>query len=594
MSQNTREHLVAAARGDEPMDLVVREAELVNVHTAEIYRADIGVKGRRFVTVSRYENGRPAFEIEGVHEVDASGMYAMPGLFDSHVHIESTMVTPDMFARAVLRHGTTAAVIDPHEIGNVLGTEGVRYIIEAAGQLPVRILTTIPSCVPAVPGLESAGAEFYVEDIDELLGLPSVVGIAELMDYPGVIHQHPRMADIVRLGLERKVLNEGHAPHVTGRPLQAYLAAGVDSDHESRSPEEILEKLRAGMTVYIRESSVSKFADVAAKAWQSVPHASCIAMCTDDIEPDDMLHNGQMNRVVRRAIEEGIHAPLAVRYATLNGALRYGIRDLGAIAPGYRADLVLVDSLESMRVRQVYVEGQHMVADGELISEIRSDAPPLLQNTVRLPELVEEDFLTQVPVESGTVELTTIEMTSVGTTVQGSLEVEVRNGRVETLPEDYVFVSVTGRHGQNQKPFVGILKGSGLRSGAYGTTVAHDSHNLVVAGTNAADMLLAAHTLADCGGGLCLTRDGRILAKVELPVAGLMSPEQVETLGPKVEAFKKEATSMGVAVGNRSAAMAFSSLTLTVIPEIRISDLGLVQVDEQRLVPLYPAEDSNY
>lgn len=581
-----RGEIVAAARGDVPMDLVVRGANLLNVFTAETYPADIGIKGNRFAAVVRHEDGGAEIELEGVREVEAGGLYAMPGLFDSHAHIESTMVTPDMFAREVLRHGTTAATIDPHEIGNVLGAEGVRYMIEASRGLPVRILTTIPSCVPAVPGLESSGARFGPEEVGELLELPGVVGVAELMDYPGVINQHPRMAGIIREGLERGVLNEGHAPQVTGRHLQAYLAAGVNSDHESRHSAEVLEKLRAGMTVYVRESSVSKFADAAARAWEVASHASNLAACTDDIEPDDMLRGGQMDRVVRRMIEEGIPAPLAVRYATLNGALRYGFSDLGAVAPGYLADLVLVESPETMRVRDVYVEGEQMVSEGELIANVRSPTPPLLRNTVRLPRLEEDDFVIRAPIKRGRVELTTLEVTRAGTTVRGTLEVEVEDGRARFLPPGYAFVSVTGRHGQGGKPFVGVLKGAGISGGAYATTVAHDSHNLVVAGTNAPDMLLAARTLEECGGGLCLVRDGRIVARVELPIAGLMSPLPVEELGPQVEVFNERASNMGVSVGRRSAAMALSSLTLTVIPEIRITDLGLVDVEKQEFVPL--------
>lgn len=582
-----REQLVAAARGDEPVDLVIRGANLVNVFTAEIYTADIGIKDNRFAAVARHENGEPVFNIEGLQEQSAHGLYAMPGFFDCHVHIESTMVTPEMFAGAVLRHGTTAVVTDPHEMANVLGTEGVRYMVEASQGLPVRILTTIPSCVPAVPGLETAGAELTAADIDALLGLPGVVGVAELMDYPGVIDQHPRMASIVGVGLGRGVLNEGHAPRVTGRRLQAYLAAGVDSDHESRTPEEIVEKLRAGMAIYIRESSASKFAEVAARAWEQAPYAANFAMCTDDVEPDDLLKNGHMNRVVRRAIESGIPAPLAIRYATLGGAQRFRMRDLGAIAPGYLADLVLVESLDTMRVKEVYVEGRRTVADGELTAEIRSGTPPLLKDTMRLPELTEDDFTLRAPIASGTAELVTIEVTPLGTTARGKVQVEVRDGRVEELPPDHVFLSVTGRHGQGRKPFVGVLRGAGLRGGAYGTTVAHDSHNLLVAGTNPADMLLAARALQDCGGGLCLTRDGQVLARIELPIAGLMAPESVESLSSKVEAFNARALEMGVSVGRRAPTMALSGLTLTVTPEIRISDLGLVDVNEQMLAPLF-------
>lgn len=585
--QLDRTALVAAARGDEPVDLVLKNVQLVNVFTAEIYQADLGIKDGRFATIARYIDGQAEFLIEGKYIIDANGKYAMPGFVDAHVHIESTMLTPDMFARAVLRHGTTVAVIDPHEVANVKGAEGVKQIVQASQNLPVRILTTIPSCVPAVNGLETAGAEFFAEDIAALFDLPGVVGVAELMDYPGVIQQNPRMAEIVKAGLEHNVLNEGHAPRVSGRDLHAYLAAGVTSDHESRSTEEILEKLRAGMNIYIRESSVSKFADIAARALAEVPQAANVMMCTDDIAPNDIIDNGQMNRVIRRCIEEGIPAPLAIRYATLNGAQRFGLKDVGAIAPGFQADVVLVDSLETMEVQEVYVKGEHLVKDGKVIQEIKSESPLKLYDTVDIPELVEEDFMIQAPIEKGTADVVTIEVTDTGVTLQDTVEVEVVNGKVKELPEDYVFISVTGRHGQGKKPFVGVMKNTGLKEGAYATTMAHDSHNLVVAGTNAKDMLLAAKELEACGGGLCLVKRREIVAKVELPVAGLMAQEPIEELAPKVDHFAEQALKMGVKVGRRSPVMAFSSVALTVTPNIRISDKGLVDVNQQIHIPLF-------
>ncbi|GGJ93970.1 adenine deaminase [Lentibacillus kapialis] len=583
----TRKHIVAAARGDEQMDTVIREVQLVNVFTAEIYTADIGIKENRFSAIAAHEDGEPSFHIEGSTEISGKGKYAIPGLIDCHVHIESTMVTPDMFAREVLRHGTTTAVIDPHEIGNVMGAEGVQYMVHASKGLPVQILTTIPSCVPAVPGMETSGATFGPEDIASLLNMDDVVGVAELMDYVGVIRQDPRMAGIVQQGLDKDMLNEGHLPRVTGRDLHAYLAAGVNSDHESRTKEEIIEKLRAGMLVYIRESSVSQFADIAAKAWSAVPHVSNIAMCTDDVEPNDMLQNGQMNRVVRRCIEEGIPAPLAIRYASLNGAVRYGLRDRGAIASGYMADFSLVSSLKTMDVKDVFIQGEQMVENGQVTADIQSSAPPLNRNTMHLPKLTEVDFKIHPPIEHGTVAINTMEMTSIGTTQKGTLELGVNDGVMPTLPEDYVFVSVTGRHGQKQKPFVGILKNSGLKKGAYGTTVAHDSHNLVVAGTNAQDMLLAAQKLEQAGGGLVLIENGEIKSQIDLPIAGLMAAEPVDELAQKVEHFNSTAKNMGVQVGKRSPSMAFSSLTLSVIPEIRITDLGLVDVNKQDFLPLF-------
>lgn len=582
-----RENLIAAARGDLPMDLVIKGAQLVNVFTAEIYKADVGIVGDRFSAIAPYREGIPAFEMDGKKVIHAENQYIMPGFIDTHVHIESTMVTPEMFAKEIIRHGTTTAVIDPHEMANVLGAEGVTYMVEASQGLPVQILTTIPSSVPAVPGLENAGASFFAEDIVALFDLPNVVGIAELMDYPGVIQQNERMANIVQAGLTHQMRNEGHAPRVSGRDLQAYLAAGVNSDHESRSKEEVLEKLRAGMMIYIRESSASKFAHVVAQAWKEIPHAINIAMCTDDIEPYDMYHNGQMNRVVRRTIEEGVPAALAIRFATLGGAMRYGLRDQGAISPGYLADFLLVDSLETMHVQDVYVKGKQIIAEGNLIEDVQSPIPPLRKNTLHLPTLTEEDFHIKAPISSGQKTVTTIEFNDIGTTVQGEVTVDIDNGIIVNLPESYAFVTVINRHGKRTKPFVGIVKNTGLKEGAYATTLAHDSHNLVIVGKNTKDMLAAARQLESCGGGLCLVKNEDIKALIELPIAGLLSTKSVKELAKDVEFFNQTAVEMGVSVGKRSPAMAFSSIALTVIPDIRMSDLGLVDVVQQKLIPLF-------
>jgi adenine deaminase len=312
-------------------------------------------------------------------------------------------------------------------------------------------------------------------------------------------------------------------------------------------------------------------------------------MCTDDIEPDDVLKRGHMNRVVRLAIEAGIPAPLAVRYATLNGALRYRNYELGAIGPGYLADLVLVDSLERMQVQEVYVSGRHVVSEGELIVPIEGRVPAPLQNTMHLPILTESDFAIRAPIEEGEVEITTIESSERGLTVAGRLLVTVRAGIVGPLPPDYCFISVTGRHGQGRPPFVGVLRGLGLRSGAHGTTVAHDSHNLVIAGTSASDMLLVARTLAEQGGGFALANEGKILATVALPLAGLMTPEPVEAVGPRVERYNVEADKLGILAGTRSPILSLAGLALVVIPEVKISDLGLVHVTSQQLLPLFPA-----
>lgn len=586
MMQIERKQLIAASRGDIPVDLVIRGAHLVNVFTAEIYQADVGVKDGRFSVIASYEEGEPIFYIEGEEEIDAHGKYIMPGFIDAHVHIESTMMTPDMFASEVIRHGTTTAVVDPHEIANVLGVEGVTYMAEASQDLPVQILTTIPSSVPAVPGLEHSGSAFDSDDITELFKLPNVVGIAELMDFTGVINQSDRMSKIVQAGLDNHMLNEGHAPRVSQRNLQAYLAAGVASDHESRSKEEVLEKLRAGMMIYIRESSASKFAHVVAEAWKELPHAINIAMCTDDIEPYDMFHNGQMNRVVRRTIEEGVPAPLAIRFATLGGAMRYGLRDQGAVAPGYVADFLLVDSLKTMQISDAYTKGEQIVSKGEVIQKITSPVAPILKNTVDVPKLSEEDFLIKAPFDNGKVTLTTIDFNDIGTTEKGEVSAEVQSGVVKNLPIDCAYVTVINRHGRHEKPFVGVVRNIGLKDGAYATTVAHDSHNLVVVGKKRSDMLAAVEKISNSGGGLCLVQEGKVIASVELPIAGLMTPTPIDQLAKEVEVFNERAKELGVQVGKRSPAMAFSSIALTVIPEIRISDIGLIDVNKQEFLPL--------
>lgn len=586
MMQIERKQLIAASRGDIPVDLVIRGAHLVNVFTAEIYQADVGVKDDRFSVIASYEEGEPIFYIEGEEEIDAHGKYIMPGFIDAHVHIESTMMTPDMFASEVIRHGTTTAVVDPHEIANVLGVEGVTYMAEASQDLPVQILTTIPSSVPAVPGLEHSGSAFDSDDITELFKLPNVVGIAELMDFTGVINQSDRMSKIVQAGLDNHMLNEGHAPRVSQRNLQAYLAAGVASDHESRSKEEVLEKLRAGMMIYIRESSASKFAHVVAEAWKELPHAINIAMCTDDIEPYDMFHNGQMNRVVRRTIEEGVPAPLAIRFATLGGAMRYGLRDQGAVAPGYVADFLLVDSLKTMQISDAYTKGEQIVSKGEVIQKITSPVAPILKNTVDVPKLSEEDFLIKAPFDNGKVTLTTIDFNDIGTTEKGEVSAEVQSGVVKNLPIDCAYVTVINRHGRHEKPFVGVVRNIGLKDGAYATTVAHDSHNLVVVGKKRSDMLAAVEKISNSGGGLCLVQEGKVIASVELPIAGLMTPTPIDQLAKEVEVFNERAKELGIQVGKRSPAMAFSSIALTVIPEIRISDIGLIDVNKQEFLPL--------
>ncbi|HYU21207.1 MAG TPA: adenine deaminase C-terminal domain-containing protein [Chloroflexota bacterium] len=582
-----RRELVAAARGDLPLDTAVRGVNLVNVYTGQIYPADIGIYGQHFAAVGRAGK----FELGARRVIDGGGLWATPGFFDSHVHIESMMVTPPSFAEAVLRFGTTAVAIDPHEIANVLGEEGVRYMVEASRGLPVRILVCVPSCVPPVPTLESSNAEFDRDAVGRMLRWDGVVGIAEIMDYPGVIHHHDRIAGIVEEGLAQRVINEGHAPLVLGRNLMAYRAAGVVSDHESRETHEVIEKAEAGTQLHIRDSSMSHCVDAAVDAWKTMPNAINFDMCTDDIEPDDVVRRGHMNRVARLAMARGMDPATAIRYATLNGARFYRQDDIGGIAPGMQADLVLLRSLEEMDVKDVWVAGRQVVADGELIVQVASRVQPPLQNTMRLPPLRAEEFLAPAPIEEGELEAHTIEIQPNRRTILGKIRVRVSGRRMRPeLPPGYNLLSVVGRHGQNEPPSHGILRGINLRSGALASTVAHDAHNLVIAGTNPEDMLLCAETLARCGGGFCLAEGGQVRALVELPVAGLMAPDPVTVVAPKVEHFNQEARKLGVS-SPTTPILSVSGIALPVAPWVKITNRGLVSVDDQRFIPLFPAAD---
>ncbi|MFL5805291.1 MAG: adenine deaminase [Roseiflexaceae bacterium] len=575
----TRTALVEAARGVRQLDLVIREGRLLNVYTGELYPADIGIFGDRIAVVDKDRQ----LGLRGAAEIDARGLIAIPGFIDTHVHIESTMVTPPNFARGVLPFGTTTVVIDPHEIANVCGRAGVEYMLRASEGLPLRVYVTVPSCVPAVPGLETAGASFDADDIAEMLAWPRVIGVAELMDYPGIVRQEPRMAAIAEAGLAAGKALEGHAPLLSGRELAAYLAAGVDSDHESRDWEEMLEKLQAGMWVYGRENTFRRSAADLARALEEIPHPWNVALCTDDIDPDDLLQRGHIDRGLRVLIENGVDPALAIRFATLNGAARYGLRDLGALAPGKLADIVLIESLRDLRAKLVLSGGQIVARDGVLATTIADPVAPPLGNSVHIAPISAETFQLRRPGITGDVSLMVLDIDPNRTTRIAAATLRFRNGLCQfPLPRDFTLLSVVPRHGQTHPPSLAVLRGLPLRAGALATTVAHDSHNLIVAGRTPEDMAVAAQTVAAIGGGAALVAGGVVLATVRLPVAGLMSAEPVETVAAEVRAFNEQARSLGL--GGASPVLAISGMALSVAPFFRITDLGVVDTLKQEFV----------
>lgn len=555
---------------------------MLNVYTLELHRADIGIVADRIAIV---DDGAK-LGLEGRETLEADGLIAVPGYVDAHVHIESSFVTPSGFARAVLPFGTTTVVIDPHEICNVIGLEGFEYMLRASEDLPLRVFLTVPSSVPAVPDLETSGARFEADDIARMLEHPRVVGVAELMDYPGVIRGRTRTAAIVEAGLRSGKILEGHAPLLSGRELAAYLAAGVDADHECRSAEEMIEKIRAGMWVYGRENTFRHTGAYLAQALRELPHAWNVALCTDDTDPDDLLRHGHLNRGVRALLEGNVDPALAYRVASLNGATRFGLRDLGAIGAGKFADVLLLEALENPTPRIVIAGGQVVARDGQMTLEFPNSPPAPRRNTVSINTLTENHFTPHSSQPDGLVTVHLLEIDAVRTTRLASLNLPFKNGQLEfPLPDDLLLLSVVPRHGQTHPPSLTLLRGLGLESGALATTVAHDSHNLIVAGKQPSDMLLAVREVQRIGGGAALVSNGQVLASVTLEVAGLMSDASPQIVAEQVSAFN--AAARGLGLGGPSPILAISSLALPVAPFYRLTDLGLVDTLQQGFVKLH-------
>jgi len=568
----TRNKLVAVARGDERPHIVIKNVTLVNVLTGTLDGpVDISIHGNRVASVSPANSSTYGDQI-----IDGTGMFAAPGFVDGHVHNESSMCTPAHWAQIIVPRGTTTVFTDPHEIGNVMGIRGVEYMIAASRGLPLRYFITAPSCVPAVPSVESAGAEFHALEMRQLLGLDRVVAIAEAMNYVQIIHQTGDITPIVEAGHERGVPIEGHAPGLMGSDLQAYLAATGprSSDHESLDAEEMLQKVQAGMMVYARYST---FRDTTPAITQAIGHVSdhrLFGFCTDDIMPHDLLSYGHLDRGMRALIACGVNPLVVYQMATINVAQHYGISSLGAIAPGWLADIVLVDHLENVDVRYVIVDGQLVVNNHEWVIPFGEPVPPLLEDTVRIPSLTVESFalpygLTHVhaiDMRQFITELTVVDLPSDG-----------------TLPEGISIASIVPRHGQGTSPSLAVLSGYPIEQGAIASTVSHDSHNMAIIGKNITDMLLAALELKRLGGGVTAVLNGAVLASLPLPIAGLMSPLPVQKSAAQIQKLAEVMPQLGLPPVFPINVIA---LALPAFPGYRITDKGLVEVATQTFIPL--------
>ncbi|NKK82579.1 adenine deaminase [Rhizobium leguminosarum] len=509
-----RARAVAAARGDAPFDMLITGGRLLDAVTGLIRQADIGLVGALISSVHT-----PARRTDAAEIIDASGSILTPGLIDTHMHVESSMVTPAEYASAVLPRGVTTIVWDPHEFGNVHGLDGVRWAIEAARSLPLRMILLAPSCVPSAPGLELAGADFDASMITEMLHSSAIVGVAEVMNMRGVIDGDPRMTDIVNAGLAAGKLVCGHARGLEGADLNAFMASGITSDHELTSGADFLAKLSAGLTIELRGSHdhlLQEFVEVLNGLGHLPP---TVTLCTDDVFPDELQEGGGLDDVIRRLVRYGMKPEWAIRAATFNAAQRLKRSDLGLVAAGRRADIVLFEDLSEFRARLVISGGRIIARNGSLQVAVQQiDTAPLV-NSVKLPPLTENDF--RIPAKGERVRVATIDRPRF--TQWGEAETEVRDGFV-VPPAGSAMISVAHRHGKiDGIPRIGFLTGWGEWRGAFCTTVSHDSHNLTVFGGNAGDMALAANAVISAGGGMAVAKDGRIEAMLPLPLSGLVT-----------------------------------------------------------------------
>lgn len=555
--------MIAVAQGKAEGDLVLKNTSYVNVFNGTIETGDIAISQGYIVGIGQYS---------AQNEVDLSGKILIPGLIDSHIHLESSLVLPEEFAKAVVSHGTTTVVTDPHEIANVLGTKGIDFMVEASESLPIDVNFVLPSCVPATP-LDESGAELTAEDLAPYYAHPRVVGLAEMMNYVGVIQGDSSVLEKITMAQEKKKIIDGHAPFLRGTDLQGYLAAGIGSDHECADLAEAQEKLRFGQRIMIREGTAAHNLETLAPLVTEKTVARCL-LCTDDKHPNHLLEEGHMDMILKKAVSLGVDPIHAVQMASLNPAQYFSLQDKGAIAPHYLADLVVVEDLTQFKVHSVYKEGK-LVFDQEVLPfqspKINPDLFALAANTLYLPPVTAEDFA--LDKSCGVLEMIPGEIL----TNHGGMAEKI------DLSQDILQICVLERHKNTGHIGMGYLKGYGLTSGAVATSIAHDSHNVIVVGCSPEEIALAVNTLRGQQGGIVVVEGTEITALLPLEVAGIMSTENLETVNKKLEKAKEIAYAQGVSA-DIDPFMSLSFLSLPVIPTLRITTKGVFDVSAQQYI----------
>ncbi|WP_372447612.1 adenine deaminase [Neobacillus rhizophilus] len=561
---------ISVASGKEPADAVIKSAKIIDVFNGEIIEGDIAIADGYFAGIGTYE---------GKQVIDANGAYLTPAFIDGHVHIESSIVTPSEFAKVLLLHGVTTVIADPHEIANVLGTEGIQYMLDASENLPFDFYFMLPSCVPATE-FEHSGAVLKAEHLKQFFQQPKVLGLAEVMNFPAVVNCDKDMLEKIAASKAFGKKIDGHAAGLSANDINVYMAAGIRTDHECTNAVEAKERLNRGMYVMIREGTVAK------DLRQLIPvvnerNARRCLFVTDDKHLDDLLHEGSIDHNVRLAVASGISPITAIQMATINAAECFGLEEKGAIAPGYKADFIIMEDLESFKIVDVYKDGTAVVKKGAIVhfpESSQPDIPSSLTQTVHFLEISEDEF--QIPVQSHKANIIEIIPNSLVTRhIVEQVETNESGFFQCSLDKDQLKLAVIERHHQTGFIGLGIVNGLGLKSGAIATTIAHDSHNLVIAGTNDHDMVMAAKTIKEMQGGMVVIKDGKVLAALKLSIAGLMSDRSYQEVYANLNNIHGALNQLRA---NRqfNPFLTLSFLTLPVIPELKLTDKGLFQVSK--------------
>ena len=559
-----KQRIIAAAAGREPADLVLKNATFVNVFSNELSTMDIAVAEGLIVGMGSYQ---------GRSEVDCTGKIVLPGFLDAHIHLESSLVSPTEFVKAVLPHGTTTVVTDPHEIANVMGTDGIEYMLQATEDLPVDVRFMLPSCVPATP-LDESGANLDYRAIDSFYDHPRVQGLAEMMNFVGAINGDEQTVEKIVAAQAHHKKIDGHAPDLQGNDLNAYIAAGVYSDHECHDVKDAIAKLERGQFIMIREGTAARNLE-ALMPLLTGKYADRCMFCTDDKHPNDLLEKGHIDYIVKKAISLGADPITAVKVACHNAARYFLLNNRGGISPGYLADFVIIDNFQDFNIEQVYKKGVLMVDHGEIQDFPSPEIEPYLveraHKTFHVAALTAEDFAEKRP--RGIIGMVDGEITTVDAGYSDRIDVEY----------DVLKIAVVERHKNTHHIGIGYIQGYGLKSGAVATSISHDSHNIIVVGTNETDMAAAVNRVVELNGGIVVWDGGQSVAEVPLAIAGIMSDEPLVTVNEKLETAKDAAHKLGVNPGI-DPFMTLSFMALPVIPSLRITTRGVFDVTTQSYV----------